>query len=134
MAHFPFKNPTTSDTANFGGIDTTKWTWSSWTFTSNTSSFFHSQSCSNISATDSRNAPFMILNRYFGHQIIWYLHCQTACASFLKSLIEYLLVVSFGAPSRRVRRYSISFTTILPAEHSRDPPVKLVDYVRCLMG
>lgn len=34
------------------------------------SSFCHSQSCLNISSTNCCNAPFIILNRYFGHHII----------------------------------------------------------------
>jgi hypothetical protein len=55
------------------------------------------------------------LKRYLGHQIKWYLHCQTACANLLNSLIEYLLVQFFGPPSRRIRRYSILVTTKLPA-------------------
>ena len=109
---FPFQNPTTSDTENLGGIDTIMWTWSSWTFISSSSSFFHSQSWRKISSTDCCNAPFIILNRYFGHHIIWYLHCHTACANFLKSLIEYLLLLPFGPPSRSVRGYSIFFITI----------------------
>ncbi len=41
IAHFPFKKPIISDTANFGGIDMTKCTCSSRTFISRISSFFH---------------------------------------------------------------------------------------------
>ena len=142
IAHLPFKKPTTSDTANFGGIDSitcmwsswifisrissffhfgrhyvtrlaklgptsktgglcfylksginpdllaelhgnmTKCMWSSWTFISRISSFFHSHSCSMISFTDFSTAPFKILNRYLGHHTIWYLQSQTACANF----------------------------------------------------
>ena len=82
MAHFPLRHPTTSETENFGGIDKTMCTWSSWIFISRISSFFQSHNCRNISSTDRCNAPLRILNRYFGHQIIWYLHRHTACANF----------------------------------------------------
>jgi len=115
MAHFPFKNPTVSETKNFGGMETTICTWSSWTFISKTSNFFHSHNCLKISSTDCCKAPFKILKRYLGHQIKWYLHCHMACANLLNALIEYLLVQFFGPPTRRIRRYSISVTTKLSA-------------------
>ncbi len=114
MAHFPFKKPIVSDTANFGGIDITKCTWSSRTFISKISSFFHSHNWLMISLTDFCTAPFRILNRYLEHQTIWYLQSQIACANFLKSLIEYLLL-SFGSPTQILRRYSFFVTTMLPA-------------------
>ena len=79
------------------------------------SNFFHSHNCLKMSSTDCCKVPFRILNRYLGHQIKWYLHCHTACANLLNSLIEYLLVPFFGPPSRRIRRYSILVTTNLPA-------------------
>jgi len=94
MALFPFRNPTTSDTEYFGGIDNTKWIWSVCTLPSNISTFFHSHSCLNISRTERPISPFIILNRYFGHQIKWYLHSHTACANLLKLLNEYLLLIS----------------------------------------
>ena len=93
IAHLPFKKPTTSDTANFGGIDSITCMWSSWIFISRISSLFHSQSCCMISLTDFSTAPLRILNRYLGHHTIWYLHCQIACANLLKLLIEYLLLM-----------------------------------------
>ena len=93
IALFPFRKPTTSEMEYFGGNDSTKWIWSAWTLPSKISTFFHSQSCLIISRTDSPISPFRILNRYFGHQTIWYLHYQTACANLLKSFIEYLLLI-----------------------------------------
>ena len=113
IAHLPFKKPTISDSANFGGIDMTKCTWSSRTFISRISSFFHSHNWLMISLTDFCTAPFRILNRYLGHHTIWNLHCQIACANFLKSLIEYLLL-SFGSSTHILRRYSFLVTTMLP--------------------
>ena len=92
MALFPFRNPTTSETECFGGMDKTRWTWSSWILPSKISNFFHSHSCHTISRTESATLPFSILKRYFGHHTIWYLHCHNACANFLYSLIEYLLL------------------------------------------
>lgn len=47
-----------------------------------------------------------IQNRYFGHQTKRRLYSQTACAKFLKLLIEYLLL-SFGIIQQNLRRYSI---------------------------
>ena len=114
MAHFPFKKPIVSYTAYFGGIDRTKCTWSSTTFISRISSFFHSHSWLRISLTEFCTAPFRTLNRYFGHHTTWYLHCQIACANLLKSDIEYLLL-SFGSPTRILWRYSFFVTTKLPA-------------------
>ena len=75
IAHFPFKKQIISDTANLGGIDMTTCTWSSRTFSSRISSFFHSHNWLMISFTDFCTAPFRILNRYLGHHRIWYLHC-----------------------------------------------------------
>ena len=114
IAHLPFKKPIISDTAYFGGIDMTKCTWSSRTFISRISSLFQSHNWVMISFTDFCTDPLRILNRYFGHQTIWYLHCQIACANLLKSLIEYLLL-SFGSPTHIIRRYSFLVTTRLPA-------------------
>ena len=114
MAHFHFMKPITSDTENFGGTDMTKCTWSSRTFISSISTFFHSHNWLMISLTDFCSAPFRILNRYFGHHTTWYLHCQIACANLLKSVIEYLLL-SFGSPTRILRRYSFFVTTTLLA-------------------
>ena len=93
IAHLPFKKPTTSDTANFGGIDSITCMWSSWIFISRISSLFHSQSCCIISLTDFFTALLRILNRYLGHHTIWYLHCQIASAHVLKLLIEYFLLM-----------------------------------------
>ena len=93
IALLPFRKPTTSEIEYFGGNDSTKWIWSAWTLPSNISIFFHSLSYLIISRTDSPTSPFRILNRYFGHQTIWYLHCQMACANLLKSFIEYLLLM-----------------------------------------
>ena len=90
---FPFRKPSTSEIENFGGNDSTKWRWSACTLPSNISTFFHSHSCLITSRTYSPTSPFKILNRYFGYQTIWYLHCQTACANLLKSFIEYLLLM-----------------------------------------
>jgi hypothetical protein len=100
-----FRKPIVSDTANFGGTDMTKCTWSSRIFISKISSFFHSHNWVMISMTDFCTAPFKILNRYLGHHTIWYLHCHIACANLLKSLIGYLLL-SFGSPTHILRRYS----------------------------
>ena len=114
IAHLPFKNPIIPYTAYLGGIDMSKCTWSSCTFISITSSFFHSHNWVMISLTDFCTAPFKILYRYFGHHRIWYLHCQIACANLLKLLIEYLLL-SLGSPTQILRRYSFIVTTILLA-------------------
>ena len=114
IAHFPFRNPLISDTANFGGIDMTKCTWSSKTFISNISSFFRSHDCCRISSSGFFIAPRRILNRYFWHQTICYLHSQIACPNLLKLLIEYLLL-SFESPTYILRRYYLFVTTKLPA-------------------
>ena len=93
IALFPFRKPTTSEIEYFGVNDSAKWRWSSCTLPSNISTFFHSHSCLITSRTYSPTSPFKILNQYFGYQIIWYLHCQTACANPLKFFIEYLLLM-----------------------------------------
>ena len=90
IALLPFTKPTNSDTEYFGGIDTTRWIWSTWILPASISTFFHSHSCFMISRTDLPTSPLRILKRYLGHQTRWYLHSHTACASLLKSLIEYL--------------------------------------------
>ena len=94
MALLPLTNPTTSDIEYLGGNDSTRWMWSYCTLPSNISIFFHSHSCLIISLAELATSPFNILKRYFGHHTTWYLHSHTACAIFLKSLIEYLLLMS----------------------------------------
>ena len=119
MALFPFKKPTTSDIEYFGGNDNTKWIWSICTLPSKISIFFHSHSCLIISRTDLPTSPFNILNRYFGHHTIWYLHLHTACASLLKLFVEYLLLI-FRATTLYLRDVFIfdKFKS-LPYPHSK---------------
>jgi hypothetical protein len=116
---FPFKKPTTSDIEYFCGNDNTKWIWSICTLHSNISTFFHSHSCLTISRTDLPTSPFNILNRYFGHHTIWYLHLHTACASLLKLFVEYLLLI-FRATTLYLRDVFIfdKFKS-LPYPHSK---------------
>jgi len=106
MALFPFRKPTDSDTEYFGGISNTKWIWSSWMLPSKISICFHSHNCRMISRTDLPISPFIIRNRYFGHQTIWYLHCHTACANLLNCFIEYLLWIFRVTTTLFLRRYS----------------------------
>ena len=91
---FPFRYPTTVETEYFGGIHNTKCTWSIWTFPSMISNSLHLHSSRIISRADRPISPFNIWNLYFGHHTKWYLHSHTACANFLKLLIEYLLWIS----------------------------------------
>ncbi len=93
MALFPFRNPTASETEYFGGIHNIKCTWSICTFPSTISRSLHSHNPFIVSLVDFPISPFRIRNRYWGHHTKWYLHSQTACANFLKLLIEYLLLI-----------------------------------------
>src|SRR4030042_3754020 len=93
MALLPFRNPTASETECFGGIQSTRCTWSICTFPSIISKFLHSHNSLIVSLVDFPISPFNIRNRYWGHHTKWYLHSQIACANFLKSLIEYLLLI-----------------------------------------
>jgi|GEM_PF-6007588 len=129
IALFPFKNPTASDTEYFGGIHTTKCTWSTCTFPCIISRSHHPHNSRIVSLVDFPISPLSTLNRYFGHHIKWYLHPQTECANFLKSLIEYLLfgfrvthislkfkevfffiksLLAYGTPKRTARTISIA--------------------------
>ena len=85
-----FKNPIASDMEYFGGMDKTRWIWSTWMFPSRMSIFLHSHNCLRISLKDRPSSPSRMRKRYFGHQIIWYLHCHTACANLLNCFTEYL--------------------------------------------
>ena len=89
---FSFQKPTTSEIECLGRTQRSKWTWSACTFPSNISIFFHSHNCFIISRTELPTPPVKILNRYFGHHTIWYLHSHTACANLLKCFIDYLLL------------------------------------------
>ena len=93
MALFPFRNPITSDIANFGGTQITKCTWSDCILPAKISIFFHSHSCRSISRNVLPICPCNILKRYFGHHTTWYLHSHTACASFLNCLMFSLLLM-----------------------------------------
>ena len=100
MAHFPFRNPITSDTEYLGGMERIRWTWSSCTFISKISSFFQPQSWVINSFTDSCTEPFRILNRYFGQKAMWYLHCHIACADLLNSLMTNTSLFVFRVTTR----------------------------------
>src|SRR4030042_6512241 len=106
IALFPFKNPTASETEYFGGIHTTKCTWSTCTFPWIIPKFHHPQNSLIVSLVDFPISPLSTLNRYFGHHTKWYLHSQMECANFLKSLIEYLLF------SFRVTHVSLKFKEV----------------------
>lgn len=106
MALLPFRNPTTSDTAYFGGKDSTRCTWSTCTFPANISMFFHWHNCRRIARTVFAISPLSILKRYFGHQTTWYLHSHTACDSLLNRFITCLLVI-FRATTHIIRRLFI---------------------------
>jgi hypothetical protein len=93
MALLPFRNPTASETECFGGIRSTKCTWSICTFPSIISKSLHWLRSRIVSLTDFPVSPFRIRNRYFGHHAKLYLHSRTACADFLKSLIECLILI-----------------------------------------
>ena len=71
-AIFPFKNPIKADTEYLGGIETMRWTWSTWTFNSKTStkSFWRHKiyiCCLMYSAISSCK----IFLRYFGQNTTW---------------------------------------------------------------
>lgn len=123
MALFPFRNPTTSDTECFGGIETTKWMWSTCTFPSRILILFHSHNCRIISRTDFPTSPRKIRNRYFGHQTTWYLHSHTAWANLLNSCIKYLLSMSRVTHPHLKEVFSIEEISIthLPAKLLLDP-------------
>ena len=106
MALFPFKNPTVSDIEYFGGIERIRWMWSICTLPSKISIFLHSHNCLMIFLIDFPTSPLSIRNRYFGHQTIWYLHCQTACDNFLNWFIEYLLLIFRVTTTQILGRYS----------------------------
>ena len=128
MALFPFKNPTVSDIEYFGGIDSTRWIWSSCTFPYIISIPLHSVSCFIISRTDLPISPFSILNRYLGHHTTWYLHCHTACANFLNCFIEYLLQIFRVSTNPFSWRYSFLSLTYL---HSIAWTISLADGLVC---
>jgi hypothetical protein len=70
------------------------------------------------------------LKRYFGHQTTWYLHSHTACANFLKSCIEYLLIL-FRVTARHLRRYSFFSNLYSPTyPHSIAWTISLADGLR----
>jgi hypothetical protein len=70
-----------------------------------------------ISRSDLPTSPLKILNRYFGHHTMWYLHYHTECANFLKSPIEYLpQMFRVTHPHlREVFLFANSFSTHQPA-------------------
>jgi hypothetical protein len=92
-ALLPFRNPTNSATEYFGDTATTKWVCVVRTLPSSISTCFNSHSCVIISRTDLPTSPFKILNRYFRHHTIGYLQSPLPHATFLKSFIQYLLLM-----------------------------------------
>jgi hypothetical protein len=127
IALFPFRKPTASDIEYLGGTDKTRWIWSNWTLPSTISILFHSHSCRIISRTESLSSPLRILKRYLGHQTMWHLHSHTACANFLKSCIEYLLILS-RVTTWHLRRYSFFSNLYSPTyPHSIARTISLAD-------
>jgi hypothetical protein len=51
IALLPFRKPTNSDTEYFGGIDRTRWIWSTWLLPASISTLFHTHSCFMMSRT-----------------------------------------------------------------------------------
>src|SRR6185295_5392282 len=66
-------NPITADTACFGGIDTSIWTWSGIRCPSSTRLSFCAASLRNTSPKCCRNCPYSTLRRHFGMNTMWYL-------------------------------------------------------------
>ena len=92
--------------------------------------YFHSHSCLIMSRTERPISPFIIRNRYFGHQTRWYLHSQTACDNFLKSPNEYLLGW-IGSPTRILARYPFGRTQYsLTYPQSKAWTISLADGLR----
>ena len=118
MALLPFKKPTISETEYFGGIDNIKWIWSIKTFNSSISNFFHLHNDDKLSSTVLLTPFSNTLYRYFGHQTKWYLHSQTTCAIFLKSLIEYLLLI-FRVALLYLKEVFLLFKTISSLTYSQ---------------
>ena len=96
IANFPFKYPITDDTAYFGGMDITKWIWSSLTFNSSIST--NSFCRHNWYICPLTYSPISSLNiqyRYFGQQTTWYLHSYSVCDNFLNCLLIMYLLTGF---------------------------------------
>ena len=125
IALFPFKKPTTSEIECLDGTQRSKWTWSACTFPSNISIFFHSHNCFIISRTEFPTPPVKILNRYFGHHTICYLHSHTACANLLKCFTEYLLL-KFRVTYPFLKEVFI-FCKSLSYKHSKAWTISLAD-------
>lgn len=128
MALLPFRNPMASDTEYFGGIERTKWIWSTWTLPSNISMCLHSHNWRIMSLTDLPTSPLNILNRYFGHHTTWYLHSHTACDNFLNCFTDYLLLIYRVTTTPILRRYSFYVNLYLTCIAKLGPSAKLMVY------
>src|SRR5882762_5006751 len=70
-------NPTTCDTAYFGGIAIIMWTWSDSRCPSSMRLSFCVASLRKTSPKCWRSCPYNVLRRHFGINTTWYLHSQT---------------------------------------------------------
>src|SRR5271154_4760237 len=97
MALLPLMNPTTCDTAYFGGIEIIMWTWSASRWPSSIRHSFCSASLRNTSPKCFRRLPYSTFLRHFGINTTWYLHSHFEWLKLSNSSIQSLLEVCLAA-------------------------------------
>src|SRR5271167_4966892 len=97
MALLPLMNPTTCDTAYFGGIEIIMWTWSASRWPSSIRHSFCSASLRNTSPKCFRRLPYNTFLRHFGIITTWYLHSHFEWLKLSNSSIQSLLEVCLAA-------------------------------------
>src|SRR5271168_4464520 len=90
-------NPTTCDTAYFGGIEIIMWTWSASKWPSSIRHSFCSASLRNTSPKCFRRLPYSTFLRHFGINTTWYLHSHFEWLKLSNSSIQSLLEVCLAA-------------------------------------
>src|SRR3954453_15201473 len=112
-------NPTTCDTAYFGGIAISICTWS----TSNDPLRFRSLSAASLRNTSPRcffSCPYNVFRRHFGINTTWYLHSHLLWLRLSNSSILALLFVCLAAHDSEFPRWTpVSVKLLLPPRQSR---------------
>src|SRR5208283_4409174 len=113
-------NPTTDDTAYFGGIEIIMCTWSARRCPSSIRHSFCSASFRNTSPKCLRNPPYKTLRRHFGIKTTWYLHSHFEWLKLSYSSIQILLDVCLAAHVLEFLGWTpVNVKLLLPPRQSR---------------
>src|ERR1700745_2421161 len=121
MALLPLMNPTTWETAYFGGIEIILWAWSGMRCPSSILLSFCVASLRNTSPRCFLNSPYRVFLRHLGMNTTWYLHSHLVWLRLVLVHRRTLLSCAWWLTSREFRRWTTALNVklLLPPRQSR---------------